>query len=374
MNVTYLLGAGASSNCLPTYTNFVQRFHEFTEMFSINRSLYSDLDDEKKRLADSIRKKCDKLKDEFNYHNTPDTIAKKYFHKLNSHLQDLNDLKEVLILFFLYSQIFYDIETESKTEKNGEKRNLIDKRYDAFIASLLRPISGEREILNQFKILTWNYDLQFEKAFNNYETSDFITLQKKIQSIPRVDGDLNYSNLKNDRFSITHLNGIAYARPLNHIFPGDHISGFFNQDVIILDYLLATFKSIHYLPEEHFVGGTHLLTFAWENQNSDFSITNSSLLNQAKIVARQTEVLVIIGYSFPIFNNPTDRAIFKEMIDLRKIYIQSPQASEIIKILKSDFLIGTRIGNEDIVDLGYWHQFHIPNEWRLEVPNQYSIS
>lgn len=65
MNVTYLLGAGASSNCLPTYSNFVDRFTDFGELFGTNNAHYGILSEENQRFADSIRRIIDTVKEEF---------------------------------------------------------------------------------------------------------------------------------------------------------------------------------------------------------------------------------------------------------------------------------------------------------------------
>jgi hypothetical protein len=364
MNVTYLLGAGASSYCLPTYANFRQRFSEFTELFRNNRAIYSNLGSQYKNTCDILFSILNSLNEEFKFHNTPDTIAKKYFHKYGKDSIELKRLKEILILFFIHQQT---IDKTEFTFKNidGSNKDLIDKRYDAFIASLLKPIPNRVELLEKFKILTWNYDLQFEKAFLNYELYGIETIQEKIQSIPRVNGNTDFSNLDNTKFSIVHLNGIAYAKPLERI-QFDKFSLFHENDTDALKYLLDIYKSLHTTEiNKPYIGGESLLNFAWENQQSNYSLSDNDLIKSAMKIARETEILVINGYSFPVFNNPVDTEILGQMLELKKVYVQSPQAKEIIKFLKDYYLRNSgHLRSESIIDLEYWHQFHIPTEWR----------
>ena len=108
MNVTYLLGAGASANCLPTYANFEKRFMQFALLFHSNSKEFQELKENYKNLANRFYTKAEDLVKEFRYHNTPDTIAKKYFHRYGGNSEQLKDLKELLILFFIYEQTISD--------------------------------------------------------------------------------------------------------------------------------------------------------------------------------------------------------------------------------------------------------------------------
>ena len=113
------------------------------------------------------------------------------------------------------------------------------------------------------------------------------------------------------------------------------------------------------------IGGSKLLSFAWEKQNEDGSIADNAILNKAIEVASQTQILVVIGYSFPIFNNLIDKKLFEKMSLLRKIYIQSPNANE-IKNIVLDF---PNVTQAKINDVGYFSQFYIPPEWNKDFPS-----
>lgn len=359
--VTYLLGAGASANCLPTYINFEKRFQRFKNFFSTQRGMANTFDESQRSLVSSVHQLCKGIEEEFQYHNTPDTIAKKYFHS------ELNDSKEIMILFFLFQQILKQTEGEKSVDSILYRQSM-DKRYDAFIAALLKPAKRKLQLHDQFKILTWNYDLQFEIAFSRYLNKRIPYCQNMVQSFPKIIDD--GSRLDLQKFCILHLNGIAYARCDESTSFTDYLGDFIDENSTALEYLSQVYKSLHTTGNTGKIGGSELLSFAWEKQNEDSSIIDNELLRNATAIAKSTEVLIIIGYSFPIFNNAIDKLIFKEMPNLKKIYIQSPSGSDIKNIIKSDIIENNMIEDRDIIDLKYWNQFHVPAEWNKD----YSIT
>ncbi|MBL7740649.1 MAG: hypothetical protein JNK14_15635 [Chitinophagaceae bacterium] len=361
-NVTYLLGAGASANCLPTYINFFDRFERFKNLFQDTNPHFKDLNEIQKRDAQNILEVSNRILEESQFHNTPDTIAKKYFHN-NSDSSLLTDLKEALIIFFLHQQILKQKHDENSKE-TPESRQSIDKRYDAFIASLLEPKRGNLKLYNNFKILTWNYDLQFEIAYSRYRKQNIPYCQTLIQSYPTIVSD-GVNKFDIDKFGIVHLNGIAYGR--GNIATGslDLVGDFFSDGSYVLKYLTDVYHSIRTVGIPGEIGGSKLLSFAWEKQNDDGSITDNDIIKKAIDIAKQTEILVIIGYSFPIFNTPIDKMLLKEMAQIKKVYIQSPSGQDIRNSLLYEIFNVSSLKNEDIKDLGYWNQFRIPSEWNM---------
>lgn len=355
-NVTYLLGSGASANSLPTYLNFSNRFEKFKNIFLENSFWVKKLTDSQKADANRIKTIAERIALEFRFHNTPDTIAKKYFHS-NNESSELEDLKNILILFFLYEQTL-DETIMGIEPGTPEFKQPIDKRYDAFIASLLEPVRGKLKLYNQFKILTWNYDLQFEIAYSRYNNNQLIpNCQGFIQSCPTLlpVGNEKFSL---DKFSVLHLNGIAYARPNSTYGSKELLGSFYDRTSMPIGYLTDVYHSLISRGISDDIGGSKLLSFAWEKQDKEGNKIESEILKKAIEVARQTQILVIIGYSFPIFNNHIDKKLLGEMGQLQKVYIQSPKAKEIENIL-TDFSIPPG----KIKDVGYFSQFHIPIEW-----------
>jgi len=284
------------------------------------------------------------LNNEFNFHSTPDTIAKKYFH---SDKEKLKRLKRSVILFFLFEQTMLI----APREDGIYEKETIDKRYDAFIAAILKPIPEKIEIISNIKVLTWNYDLQFELAYSKYKELKITAIQNEIQSNPKISNTAG-SEFTNNSFSIVHLNGIAYSTAENR---PDYMGEVISDDFQRINYIVDVYHgmlSANSVPKN---GGIELLSFAWEKFNPDYTIMENDLLNKAFEIANDTDCLVINGYSFPTFNRLIDKRILKEMKKLNKVYIQSPQYNDLEKIIKE---IKPNINIENI---GYWNQFFIPD-------------
>ena len=98
-----LIRSWSSANCLPTYINFFDRFQKFRTVFEENSNIWGWLDKTERNDAQNIRSIIDKVLEEFQFHNTPDTIAKKHFHCHNGS-SNLTELKDVLILFLYISK------------------------------------------------------------------------------------------------------------------------------------------------------------------------------------------------------------------------------------------------------------------------------
>ena len=102
-----------------------------------------------------------------------------------------------------------------------------------------------------------------------------------------------------------HLNGVAgYIHSERNFY--DEIEGYFS------------FKTT--------LNRETLLSFAWEDEAiSSKKIFHEQRLPVAREIASQTQILVIIGYSFPFFNRDIDKVIMNTMMpSLQKIYVQDP--------------------------------------------------
>jgi len=218
--------------------------------------------------------------------------------------------------------------------------NPADKRYDAFFAAILN--DHYSELPENIKVISWNYDSQFEKSYGEYSDSyewernrSMLRISTKNSSRrPRVKG-----------FNIVKLNG-------SHNIIGDsgHSSyefcptgnGFDKNalDVILRNYVTSKVK------KNRLYSG---LSFAWEK--------GDEIIEFAKAETFDTDILVVIGYSFPYFNRDVDRAIIKNMQNLQKVYFQSPEASA----LKERFST-IRTDIKDLVSISDVNQFYLPDE------------
>ncbi|MFN3795597.1 MAG: hypothetical protein ACK4RX_13125 [Chitinophagaceae bacterium] len=371
-NVTYLLGAGASSEALPTYQSFKDRFRIFSSLFSYERDGKANRIPDKsyKNNADfkSVSRLCIKLHNELSSHRTPDTVAKKYFHRSGKYGDDLKELKQTLILFFLYEQIIdHDIKNDLYKELYGENViESLDKRYDSFIAALLRPVPQNFLLKGNFKVLTWNYDLQFEKAFSNYFThNDSQILQSKIQSLPKII-DPSAKDFNFNEFGLVHLNGIACEKPVSTPAFSLPTVEKYPMGSQVVDKVLSCYHRLMTPNDPNRSSQSDLITFAWENLKPDSTIDNSVTLEIANNIAEKTDILVVIGYSFPIFNREIDEYLIDKM-PLKKVYIQDKNEASIKKVIEG--ILKRKLKQENIETLGYLSSFHIP----IEQSEEYGI-
>lgn len=360
-HVTYLLGAGASANCLPTYQNFAARFNRFVSLIERYKDSTHEIQSYTRALQD-LYVLAKHVKNELRVHNTPDTLAKKYFHK--SDAESLQRLKHVLILFFVHEQtnskgLFFNDPALTSLKQEIE---ITDRRYDSFLASILRPIPRKLKFLDNISILTWNYDLQFEIAYHSYSELSIPEVQRHIQSYPIIAKEGN-EKFDPSKFCVLHLNGLAYSS-CNQDSIVDKFGRFIESEREQMMLISDSFNSLMCQNEMQKWKHQKLLCFAWERMNEDFSINADDVTyNNALLVADRTNILVINGYSFPLFNRAFDLRILQSMTKIKKVYIQSPSAKEIKNFLEEVF--ERRIKPDDIVDLGYWNNFYIP-DWLLE--------
>ena len=224
-------------------------------------------------------------------HATIDTFAKKLY--LKNDINNYGRLKFLLSSFFFLEQHMHPY----------------DKRYDTFFANIL---NKDLTLPNNIFLVTWNYDLQLDIAFREYNEMGLSMVTPP--ETRRID--------PNSR--VFKINGSANFYGHNHqdtiVLSCTDLGSLFN---IILNQLsVATQKGFY-------DGGTTDLLFAWEKDKFD----EMSDMLYAKI--SDARILVIIGYTFPFFNREIDREIFSNMPNLEKIYVQDPNADKVKVSLKS---------------------------------------
>ncbi|RYX80529.1 hypothetical protein EON73_05365, partial [bacterium] len=292
--VTYLLGAGASAERIPVVNQMALNLSEVISDFetTISRQIRDSFQIGSKTI--DVKTAFDQVIEDLSWiqtaceeHFSIDTYAKKLY------LTDedkLDKLKLILSFYFTYLQI----------------NNLPDKRYDNFWASIL---SNERHLPKKIKILSWNYDFQVEQSFMNMSSNSFLST---------AENRLNKLNLgmPNDRFNpsdfgLIKLNGSAKVyshKNVNAMYLCDA-----NKKSTSIELLKVMIEN--YLEQVNLSRLLNKLYFAWETDvRNDFSSSVFPFL-------QKTEVLAIIGYSFPFFNRKIDADLFRWMPNLSKIYI-----------------------------------------------------
>lgn len=311
--VTYLIGAGASAGSMPVVQDIRLRISELIAYLKANINLlpndgpyeYGNLSKQPSELIDEIFISLEWLYKESANHASIDTLAKKYF--IKNCTAELYELKVSLSLFFIFEQL----------------RKQVDKRYDSFFAALL---TNESLLLpDNLRVVSWNYDSQFEMAFSQYSDDNNILpsdLKVSHKFFPK------YNEIDCDRFGLFKLNGTTSLANKNgfkiHHFVSSFITGLNTKN---FSTILKNFGSAKYLPAEI----SSILSFAWENENNE-----EGIIKKVKKATVDTEVLVLIGYSFPFFNRMVDREIIQNMATtLKKIYVQDLNPENILDSFSS---------------------------------------
>jgi hypothetical protein len=351
-NVTYLFGAGASKNALPIVNELPDKLYEFietlrnnifiTDFSKIERYPGIDLKDPKTKyqIQQEFYASLDWLLAECRKHASIDTFAKKLW--LKKQYKDLAKLKCIFSIFFIWEQA-------SKPA---------DSRYDSFFASIINELDTLPSNIN---ILSWNYDYQFEKSFFEYnETSSL----NEIRSLLNIDLKKAIDWPPNGRkFSIVKLNGSAL--PYTFLSSDKRLDLSESLTSSFLEKLLSSYASFLKLFEDKMhefeAVQTYPLSFAWENRMIPIGYPQKeiNITEVAREIAKETEILVVIGYSFPFFNRKIDREIIWSMSKLKKVYFQAPDAQNLKESFQS---IRSDIDNENLVALFDVKQFYLPKE------------
>ena len=99
---------------------------------------------------------------------------------------------------------------------------------------------------------------------------------------------------------------------------------------------------------------TSSISFAWEDSDEKKTYL-SELCNHIA----STNVLIIIGYSFPFFNREIDRKIIGSMKNIEKVYFQAPDADNIKERFQA---IRDDLDGKILVTRFDLDQFLLPNE------------
>jgi hypothetical protein len=159
-------------------------------------------------------------------------------------------------------------------------------------------------------IISWNYDNQFEIAYEKYLSDNNFKEFKSSDNLKIIPCAYKKYDISNKR--LIKLNGHCTRAILDP--RSDELHKTYNFK-----------KALELLVEDKKI--PIKIKYAWEEFDDKLYKSNpeetlhTKMMNQAKKVIRETKELVIIGYSFPYFNREIDNQILKEG-DFNKIYIQ----------------------------------------------------
>ncbi len=357
-NITYFTGAGASYHCLPlvrtmnarmvAYSRFLKNqkqngklTHAFAETFIKELDSFIQITRDRTSIDAHAR--------ELSISNAGDSKTR------------LRILKAILSSYIIFEQllkpadlVFYSEDTDHsvvpafqvayKPEFQELLKTHIDKRYITFWGEYLTP-TGDR-LNDNLKILSWNYDMQFEASYSHIKNYSLELAQQNLQIFPSTLRNVDIS-----KSCILKLNGTAGL--VGESGRQDLINAFDLREHKLIDnlnYLIDLVKNNY---ERAF--NKPIFSFAWEDEP-----VVRQTRQFAKDVIKDTSILIVIGYSFPTLNRQVDREIFRDISSLQKVYLQVPK-DELPEIL--DRLDGINPELRDrVIPRHNLDTFYIPTE------------
>jgi len=332
--VNYILGAGASANTIPVVKNIGREIQfiideinspEFEKAFNN----YDDLKYPLKHIIELLNEDLSWMLSKESDHSTIDTFAKKLWIK-----EDYPNLHRLKIVFSFFLNVLQDIRG-------------VDKRYDYFLAALLE---NNGLFSSDVNIVSWNYDNQLELAYSEYGRVDYMNECASQLSLTLKNS--RRSKISQGQFNFMKVNGSTsvYGEMGFRTY-------YFLPKVRYTDRRQMWVEAINmYLNLSESDASLSALSFAWEQGGVD-----SEFLEEVSKTFMDTEVIVIIGYSFPFFNRLIDRKILEKAGSLKKIYIQDKYPENIV-----DKLIETlpefSIKKDQIRLIDRTEEFFIPHE------------
>lgn len=326
IKITYFFGAGASYHSVPIWDMQAKSMKTVAKRLEslINDLKYIETTEKKyKVLIDNevikeiifyLKKYSDKA-EEF---GTLDIYAKNLF--LLGDDRELNRLKYHLSVYFdiwehfIGNQIILD---------NDIRYSKIDKRYYSLLSVILEKGIHNPVINKDVSFISWNYDLQLEMAYKSFMSNpENETLDSLNEEFPFYLKEIKKKNI--------HLNG--FRGVFNH--EGKIYSNVAKENwKSIEDYLKGIIKNAEDFKRRSSIDYQNNIKYAWEE--------NSKSIKEASEVMKNTDVLIIIGYSFPSYNRKVDSELLKafELSEKgnkkRIIYQNIEDNTEIIKSITS---------------------------------------
>lgn len=314
MKTTYFLGAGASYNAIPIVDELSAAFSKMEKHCNSIVAGQSELDSGRRIFSENLT--------EFALMSltfgTIDTYAKKLF------LTDpkrLEKFKAVLTTFFNLWQEADMIALSTVREQEryyfkDKKFQKIDQRYLGLLANFIEKSENNLTLNQDVNFVTWNYDTQLERAISTFVDKSLITVLENYNVYP-------FKSENQTKSQIIHLNGIA---GVYKFVDKDDFRFLFSQKIEKENNLYKRMLRFMSQVENSEISMKDCFSYAWEQDEISKRGVEKSIS-----IFEQTEVLIIIGYSFPTFNDEVDKKLMnalKQSKKLRMIYYQDPKASE----------------------------------------------
>lgn len=295
MKVVYLLGAGASYNGVPIVEHIPGELKNLiedlktNENYQLDGSIFGNFQYTNTQALEELISSMEWMLEQTNGRHSIDTVAQGFNQRQNR--DDLDRIKRALSAFFLLNQA----------------KRTPDKRYDNFLSAIIE----NRVMPSNFRILSWNYDLQFEM------TAEHFTGIKDLKSNQEFLNVVSKYSTRNPKegFKLFKLNGSTgfyMNKGFRYSNSVDRFEGELTKEIVDS---IARGYAICRHTREVFSG----LSFSWERDDNP-------IVDRACEEISDAEVLVVIGYSFPDMNTRIDKRFLKHMPHLQRVIIQDPNA------------------------------------------------
>jgi len=347
--LTYILGAGASFQSIPIVKSFNSRLSKFSLYLNDRETQKTNLKERYRKFTRAINV-FNSLIQEFGAHQSFDTYFKKFFHFGNE--EKINQGKRLLHLYFLWEHSVSSLNYNNEI-KDGDftKQSLFDKRYDALIAGLLKPVAAKSEPICNLNFITWNYDINLLNSIKNFFYSK-LTFAKFLQEIRQDEFIWNIDN----KIKIINVNGYFYSSKFNS-----------STDLIGLniDDIIDEKIENNYFDESSVDEDADKIRFAWELNEKDENNLKRSL---SELIDKSDDI-IIIGYTFPVYNRFIDLGYLKQdFVAKKSIVIQDPNADILKQTLNDVYRLN---GKSKINTISNCDSFYLPssifgiNEYRI---------
>lgn len=333
LNITYYLGAGSSAQAIPIVKDFAKEMIGIQTFLNYHVNLWMGTENvnhlgilengnSEHRLFNDLKA----LQSVLYNHVSFDTYARVQY--LRNNYAELKKLKYLLSLYLTLLQIV------RKT----------DERYESFFASISEQDGNKIRLPKTVNYISWNYDMQIEKAIAELLGN---SMHHGVYQILNVFPSMGYKK-KEENPHLVKLNGTASYHYVIDI-KRDLIEFLFEKrSKKGIEEMLNYYDQISEKPNFNVPFG-----FAWESEDEDVKEARQ----KAKEIISETEILVSIGYSFPVFNRRIDRELLSAAKKLSKIYLQDPDPSGSLIRLQS--LLNRKV---EIIPISEIDQFYIPFE------------
>lgn len=346
MKLTYYTGAGASFNSIPTVGDeFNKQFILFSQIVAENSKRYYP-------HAPKHLHFIEKVIEQLPFHYSIDTYARKLFF---NDKKEYESLKFLLSYFFIFKQyarnfensVFNNVLYGTLQKVFPQNRKTIDQRYDVIYAALLdeTTVAMPQNIF----FISWNYDLQLEMSYSEFAKVSVIDATEKLKVYPNTNAAFE-SVSKVARFiKLNGTAGLVYQRTAKDKF--DYFK--FKTTSELLQDCVADIRNT--LDSNDAPSKQSILHFAWEQNYIEINHARE----RAKTIIGETDILVVIGYSFPIYNRRIDRDILSSLSEKATVYLQIPddRYQSVEERLKATIKKGVSIHPIKDTD-----QFFVPDE------------